>query len=126
MISNYALLGVVITMASASHLMLRAGMAQVGRVGADELGEPLALLAKILTTPLVMAAVPIYAASFAGWTIALSRLQLSLAYPALAMTYVFIPLLSWALLHEPVSALQWTGIVVICVGVVMVLRSGLS
>ena len=57
MVSNYALLGVVITMAGASHLMLKAGMAQVGRVGADELGEPLALLAKILTTPLVFTGV---------------------------------------------------------------------
>ena len=123
--ANYGLLLLVTVFAAASHVMLKVGMGQVGRVGAEQIGEPISLVARALTTPLILAALPMYGVSFLGWAIVLSRVKLSVAQPTLAVTYVVIPLLSWFLLNESVSALQWIGIIVIFVGVLFVLRFGL-
>lgn len=126
MLSSIAILAFVVITAASAHVMLRAGMAQVGAVGAEELGKPIALLSSMSTNPLVVVAVLTYALSFAAWTVALSRLNLSVAYPALAFMYVLIPLLSWAFLDESVSAPQWAGVLVIFAGVLMVLLPGLN
>ena len=125
MLVSYGIILIVVTLGASAHLMLRAGMDQVGRVGAEQLSQPISLLTSVLTNPLVLTAVPLYAASFVAWTVVLSRLQLSLAYPGLAMTYVLIPLASWGLLHEPISRSHWVGLAVIVIGVLLVLRAGL-
>ena len=124
--SSLGILLVVVLMATSAHLLLRTGMSQVGRLGADEIRDPIRIAFNMLRNPLIMGAVPLYAGGFVGWTVALSRLPLSVAYPVLAMTYVLIPVASWAVLHESVTAMHWGGMAIIVVGVLVVLRSGLS
>jgi drug/metabolite transporter (DMT)-like permease len=97
-------------------------MTQVGRVGSDELREPFRLAVTILRNPVILAAVPLYAGSFVAWTIILSRIQLSVAYPTLAILYLIIPVASW----ESVAALHWVGMVLIVLGVLVVLWAGLA
>tara|TARA_B100000315_G_C14431425_1_gene520313 strand:- start:132 stop:485 length:354 start_codon:yes stop_codon:yes gene_type:complete len=116
----------VMLMATSAHLLLRAGMLQVGRVGTDELRDPIRVAFSMLSNPKVLGAAPLYAGSFVGWTVALSRVQLSLAFPLLAMTYVFVPVASWAVLHESVTAMHWGGMAIIVIGVLVVLRAGTS
>jgi drug/metabolite transporter (DMT)-like permease len=72
----------------------------------------------------LLLAVPLYATSFIGWAVVLSRFNLSLAYPALAVTYVLIPLIAWLGLSEPVSRQHWAGIVVVTIGTAMIVRAG--
>ena len=57
------------------------------------------------------------------WLVVLSRLDLSFAYPLLALSYILIPLLSYLVLGENVPALRWVGIAVIFMGVVIVART---
>jgi drug/metabolite transporter (DMT)-like permease len=101
-------------------------MTQVGRVGSDELREPFRLAVTILRNPVILAAVPLYAGSFVAWTIILSRMQLSVAYPTLAMLYLIIPVASWLFLNESVAALHRVGMVLIVLGVLVVLWAGLA
>ena len=124
--TSLILISFVAAMTAAAHLLLKEGMTDVGRVGADQIAQPLRLLTDVLAKPLIIVALILYGSSFVGWIVVLSRLQLSLAYPTLALMYVFIPLGSWTLLHESISGLQWTGIVVIFFGVLLVLRGGWS
>jgi len=49
----------------------------------------------------------LYGASFIGWAVVLSTFELSIADPALPVTYIFIPLF---LLHETVTRARWAGI----------------
>ncbi len=126
MLGSVAILAFVVITAASAHVLLRAGMSQIGEVGAAELGRPVGLISTMSTNPLVVIAVLAYGLSFAAWTVALSRLNLSVAYPALAFMYVLIPLLSWAFLDESVSAPQWAGVVVIFAGVLMVLLPGIN
>jgi drug/metabolite transporter (DMT)-like permease len=57
------------------------------------------------------------------WIYLLSKHPISLVQPILALTYVVTPLLAILLVQEEVSALRWTGIAVIIVGVFIVSRS---
>ena len=60
-----------------------------------------------------------------AWAVVLSRMQLSVAYPALSLTYVVIPFVSWLLLNEPISLIHWIGILLVVAGVLLVLTGGL-
>ena len=118
------LLGVVLIAASA-HVLLKVGMDQVGMIGFSQVRDPWEIITSVATTPALLLAVPLYGASFIGWAVVLSRFELSLAYPALAATYVVIPLFAWVGLNETVTRQHWAGIVVVTVGTAMIVRAGL-
>ena len=107
----------------AGQLTLKMGMTQVGRIGVDALSQPLAMVLRVLTTPLVVGGLGLYVLGAVAWLTVLSRVPLSLAYPTLALSYAVTPLLAWLLLGESVTSLRWLGVATICVGVVIVSRS---
>jgi drug/metabolite transporter (DMT)-like permease len=107
----------------AGQLTLKSGMTQVGRIGVESLAEPIQLALRVLTSPLVVIGLCLYVLGAACWLIVLSRVPLSLAYPVLALSYAFTPVLAWLILGENVPSLRWLGVAVICVGVVLVSRS---
>ncbi len=57
------------------------------------------------------------------WLIALSKIQVSYAFPLLSMGYVVVAVLSIAILRERVPALRWVAIGVITMGVALICRS---
>ena len=107
----------------AGQLTLKIGMGHVGHIGAEALAQPLATALRVLTNPLVVGGLGLYALGAAFWLTVLSRVPLSFAYPILALSYAFTPILAWAILGEPVPSLRWLGIATICLGVVLVSRS---
>ena len=54
---------------------------------------------------------------------ALSKADLSYAYPILSLGYIFVALASMFFLGEHLSFVRWAGIVTICVGVFLMSRS---
>ncbi|MGA9347381.1 MAG: EamA family transporter [Anaerolineae bacterium] len=106
--------------ATLGQLLLKSGMRQVGPISRVDLSHPFPLLVTVFSNPLILIAIPLYVAGFLTWLIVLSKLDLSYAYPFLAVTYVLVPLLSWLLLGEHVPSMRWIGIAVICVGLVLV------
>ncbi len=57
------------------------------------------------------------------WLLAVSQLNISYAFPLLSGGYVFVALLSRALLREAISWQRWAAIAVICLGVVLIARN---
>lgn len=104
-------------------LSLKIGITQVGGITADSLTDPIGLLVRIFTTPIIIAAVALYAVALSVWLVALSRLHLSLAYPLLSLSYVLIPLAAWLVLGEQVPLTRWAGIGVTLAGIALVGRS---
>jgi drug/metabolite transporter (DMT)-like permease len=78
---------------------------------------------KIFTHPLSIFGVFFYILGVLFWLHALSKLDLSYAYPFLALTYVFVAFGSLIFLKEPISLLRWTGILIICIGIFIVSKS---
>lgn len=66
-----------------------------------------------------------YAISLVFWLFAISRLDLSLAYPMLSLSYVLVYLvaINWSLLHEELSWTRSLGILIICMGIVLIAHS---
>jgi multidrug transporter EmrE-like cation transporter len=60
--------------------------------------------------------------SFAAWMTVLARMRLAAAFPLTALGYVLVIGVSWAVFHEPASALQVVGGGVILAGVWMIGR----
>ena len=58
------------------------------------------------------------------WLVVISRVNLSLAYPILALGYVITVVASWLVLSEPLTWQKVAGSVVICAGVALVSWSG--
>ncbi len=76
--------------------------------------------------PAIAGGLACYAISVVVWIVALSRVEVSVAYPMLSLGYVINALLAWWLFGEAVSPARWAGICIILVGVAVVAHSGVS
>jgi len=61
-----------------------------------------------------------FVAATALWLLALSRLDISYAFPLLSTSFVLVALLSRLLLGEFISWKRWAAIFVICFGVILI------
>ena len=75
---------------------------------------------QLFMSPKIIIGTISYTVSIFFWLYALSRVDLSFAYPFLAVSYVLIVLASWLLLGEQVPMLRWAGVLAICFGVLLV------
>ena len=78
---------------------------------------------KIISSPAMWSGAFVYFINFLMWIVVLSRLDLSVAFPIGATTYIFVPLLSMLFLHEKVMAGRWVGIGFIIIGILLVSQS---
>lgn len=85
---------------------------------------PAGLIRTIVMSPLVLLGLFLYACGALAWIAVLRRMDLSYAYPFLALNFVLITLVSRFFLGEDVPLLRWMGIGVICMGILVVARSG--
>ena len=81
------------------------------------------LLAMIVQSPLILLGLALYGIGAFAWIAVLSRLDLSYAYPFLALNFVLIALVSYFVLGETIPGMRWVGIMIICVGILFVARS---
>lgn len=112
-----------VAFAATGQVTLKVGMNKVGVISIGSFDQILNALGKVATTPLVSLGLLFYVLAASLWLVVLSRVPLSLAYPMVAVGYVFVVLLSWALLGETVPPLRWLGLAVICTGVILIGRS---
>lgn len=78
---------------------------------------------RIFSEPYVMIGAATYIISIFFWIYGLSKVDLSYAYPFLALSYVLILVGSWYFLGESISMLRIIGVLIICAGVLIVARS---
>ena len=60
-----------------------------------------------------------YGVSSLLYLFVLSRLDVSYAYPFVAINYVFVTFLAWLILKETVPTLRLVGLAIICTGVLV-------
>lgn len=77
----------------------------------------------LILNPLVLLGLAVYACGTFLWLIALSRVDLSYAYPFASLNYVLVLLASWLVLGEQPSIPRVVGVVVICCGVYAISRT---
>ncbi|MBI3529476.1 MAG: 4-amino-4-deoxy-L-arabinose transferase [Betaproteobacteria bacterium] len=107
---------------AAAQLFLKAGTNGIGAFAftADNL-VPVGI--KVASNPFIVSGLGCYAVSVVVWIMALSRVEVSLAYPMLSIGYVVNAVAAWYLFGEALTAQRMIGIGTIIVGVFLVARS---
>lgn len=107
---------------AAAQLLLKAGTNRIGEF-AFTAGNILPIGLRAATEPHVLGGLTCYVVSVVVWIMALSRVEVSIAYPMLSIGYVVNAVAAWYLFGEAVSAQRMVGIATIIVGVFIVARS---
>jgi multidrug transporter EmrE-like cation transporter len=114
------LLGVLLN--AAAQLLLKAGTNVIGQFQFSAANlAPIGW--KVATQPYILGGLACYAVSVVVWIMALSRVEVSVAYPMLSVGYVVNAVAAYFLFGEAVGAQRLVGIGVIIVGVYLVARS---
>jgi multidrug transporter EmrE-like cation transporter len=107
---------------AAAQLLLKAGTNSVGTFD-FRLENAVPVGWKLATEPHIVGGLACYVVSVVVWIMALSRVEVSIAYPMLSVGYVVNAIAAWYLFGEAVSLTRLMGIGVIIVGVYIVARS---
>ncbi|QGG49348.1 EamA family transporter [Heliorestis convoluta] len=113
-------------------IFMGAGGQVLFKLGANKLafpeGAPLGTMAvqgflQIVKNPLILGGFLLFGMSSLLWIVAISKVELSLAYPMVSLGYVLVLFLSWALLGETITLIRISGVLVICLGVFLIAQS---
>jgi drug/metabolite transporter (DMT)-like permease len=87
-------------------------------------GAGLAELAfTIMSAPLIWVGLIIYGTSLVAWLWVLSKIDVSVAYPFVGLSFVLTAVMGAAFLHEHVSPLRMAGTLLVICGCVLIARS---
>jgi multidrug transporter EmrE-like cation transporter len=105
-----------------AQLALKASVSDMGAISLSmEAAWPVAL--KLMAEPWLWVGLFCYGISVVVWILALSRVDVSIAYPMLSIGYIVNAIAAWYLLGEALGPERITGIGIITVGVIVLARS---
>lgn len=104
-------------------IMMKIGATNMGHIEISSIGQLITFLFRLFTNLASLTGIFLYFMSALVWAYLLTKLDLSLVQPILAMTYVVTPILAIFLLDEHVSVMRWLGILIIIIGVFIVART---
>ena len=120
--SMFGLILVGVLLGAAGQLFLKAGTNRVGKF-AFRRDNILPIGWKIATEPRIGAGLVCYVIGVAVWIVALSRVEVSIAYPMVSIGYVVNAVAAWYLFGEAVTRSRLVGIGIIAMGVYIVAQS---
>lgn len=81
--------------------------------------DKLRFLARLLANPWVLSAFAAALLASVSWMAAMTRLELSHAYPFMSLAFVLVMLASAIFFSEPITTLKVTGIALVVLGLVV-------
>ncbi len=112
------LLFIAIILGASGQILMKGGLRQLG-----DRPAPAVVLRALVSNWLVLGGFACYGASSILYLLAISRLDLSYAYPMVALSYVMVAVAAWRLFGEAIPPLRVVGLVVIMLGVVLLALS---
>lgn len=107
----------------ASQLLVKYAVTQVA--ARDPVPRGVDWLMAACLSPALIAAVLIQGIGFLVWVVVVSRVKLGMAFAiAGSFFYILIAVLGWLLYNERLGPLQWGGIALISIGVLMMTLTG--
>ena len=119
---SFTLIFVGVMLNVAAQLLIKAGTNAIGyfEFSRDNI---LPIGWKLATEWYIVSAMGCYALSVVIWILALSRVQVSIAYPLLSMGYVVNAVAAWWFFNEAFNPAKVAGIGVIIFGVIIISRA---
>jgi len=121
MISPVYFILVAVSLTVVGQMLIKLGLNSLGNV--DFSKGIFSSYITIFCSPHVLLGAFLYSSATLLWLYALSKVDLSFAYPFLALSYVLIILLSIWFLDEHIPFLRWVGVFLICLGVLCISQS---
>ena len=97
---------------------MKLGMRKFGEVTFEN--NILITVLKMFMVPNVFLGLTLYAISTVFWLVALSKIELSIAYPMLSLGYVLLMILSFFLLHESITLYKVIGTILVVAGITLI------
>jgi drug/metabolite transporter (DMT)-like permease len=117
---DYILVAFSVLVLAAGQVMFKFAAGNFTTLGVSGIRE--ALLANILPTAVVAAALSLYFLSTVGWIIALRTVPLSTAYMFNALAFIVVPTFAVYVFGEQLPRYFWLGTSMILVGVCIILQ----
>ena len=114
---SFGMLVISVVFAVAGQFTLKSAMNEVGRIGATEIAAAGDTIIRTLKEPRLWLGLTLFGVSALFWLVVLSRVDLSVAYPFVGLSYIIVVLFSRIFLNEHVTALRWLGVVIVAVGI---------
>jgi uncharacterized membrane protein len=116
---TYLLILLMVIFGPLGNVLLGKGMKQIGPVNIRA-AEALDLLSRVLTSGTIWLGIASIITFFLAYMLVLSWADYSYVQPASSVAYGMVALLAHFVLREVVTPMRWMGIVIICLGVVVV------
>jgi drug/metabolite transporter (DMT)-like permease len=122
---NIAIVYILIAVvgSAAGQLLLKKGMSTMGPLTIS-LDQIFGILWRIGTNPYVVIGLTIYVCGTVFWLAALSRVDLSFAYPFASLSYIAMIVGGWLLFSEKIDVWRIGGSLIIMLGVILISQSG--
>ena len=119
----YLLILFSVALSACAQIALKAGMAARTVQRSLATAEPLAVVAEVALSPFILLGLFLYFASAAVWLLVLARVEVSFAYPFVALGFVFTAVLGKLVFNDSFSAAKIGGTLLIMAGVVVLAKS---
>jgi multidrug transporter EmrE-like cation transporter len=119
---SFALILTGVLLNAAAQLALKASVRGIGPIELSAAASVPAA-ARLAGEPALWIGLFCYGVSVIVWILALSRVDVSIAYPMLSIGYVVNAIAAWALFGESLTPMRLLGIGVIILGVYILARS---
>ena len=121
-LSAFLLILTGVLLNAGAQLLLKAGVTPLGSISVG-FHTLLPTMLRVLGQWPIVAGLVCYVVSVGVWIVALSRVEVSLAYPMLSIGYVVNALAAWWLFGEALGPMRWAGMLLILGGVLVMARS---
>jgi len=119
-LKTYIFIFLIVLFAPLGNVLLSKGMKGVGSAKEWAVRDIFRILLSILSSGYIWLGIACLLAFFVAYMLVLTWADYSYVQPASSFSYAVVALLGYFLLGETVPLLRWAGIVVICVGVLIV------
>src|SRR5712671_5591476 len=119
-LKTYILILFMVLFAPLGNVLLSKGMKGIGSAKNWVPGKFFHIFVNIITSGYIWLGIACLLAFFVAYMLVLTWADYSYVQPASSFSYAVVALLGYFLLGETVPLLRWAGIVVICVGVLIV------
>jgi multidrug transporter EmrE-like cation transporter len=121
--NNIIIILLSIVMSSTAHVLLKKGMMTHASNGISSDGV-FSLVWVVVTNVWVMGGMFLHVSALVIWLLALSKVDISFAYPFLALGYVLVSAMAWLWLGEELSQMRIIGLAVIVIGIFILAKAG--
>ncbi len=117
---TYLLIFLMVIFGPLGNVLLGKGMKGIGAASIGTPAGALSFLSLVLTSGTIWLGIGSLITFFVAYTLVLSWADYSYVQPASSMAYGMVALLAHFMLREVVTPMRWMGVLLICVGVLVV------